>query len=109
MALTLKSPMQEEPSPLIYLLVDDADADPMNEYNTSVTNGTDLEVTDRGTITTDLSSLVDDADADPINELQDLSINATNDSILISNGLGIPAGGIPLYLWIRMNKLRFGH
>ena len=28
--------------------------------------------------------------------MQDLSINATNDSILISNGLGIPAQGIPL-------------
>ncbi|HCE85852.1 MAG TPA: hypothetical protein DEO99_06825, partial [Bacteroidetes bacterium] len=79
-------------------LVDDADADPTNEYNTSVVlNGTDLEVTDAGgIITTDLSSLVDDADADPANELQDLSINATSDSILISNGLGIPAGGIPL-------------
>ena len=79
-------------------LVDDADADPTNEFNTGVVlNGTDLEVTDAGgTITTDLSSLVDDADADPVNELQDLSINATNDSILISNGLGIPASGIPL-------------
>ena len=79
-------------------LVDDADADPTNEFNTSVAlNGTDLEVSDAGgTISTDLSSLVDDADADPTNELQDLSINATNDSILISNGLGIPAQGIPL-------------
>lgn len=79
-------------------LVDDADADPTNEFNTSVVlNGTNLETSDAGgTIITDLSSLVDDADADPTNELQDLSINATNDSILISNGLGIPAGGIPL-------------
>ena len=79
-------------------LVNDADADPTNEYNTSVIlNGTDLEISDAGgTITTDLSSLVNDADADPTNELQDLSINATNDSILISNGVGIPASGIPL-------------
>ncbi|MCT4580523.1 MAG: hypothetical protein N4A35_03825 [Flavobacteriales bacterium] len=40
-------------------LVDDADADPTNEMNTSVVlNGTDLEITDgNGTITTDLSSL----------------------------------------------------
>ena len=37
---------------------------------------------------------MDDADADPTNELQDLSINATNDSILISNGLGIALGSI---------------
>ena len=77
-------------------LIDDADADPTNELNTSVAlNGTDLEVTDAGgTITTDLSSLVDDADADPTNELQDLSINAANDSILISNGQGIALGSI---------------
>ncbi|HAB90019.1 MAG TPA: hypothetical protein DCF84_05735, partial [Bacteroidetes bacterium] len=77
-------------------LIDDADADPTNELNTGIViNGTDLEVTDAGgTITTDLSSLVDDADADPTNELQDLSINAANDSILISNGQGISLGSI---------------
>lgn len=52
------------------LNVDDADADPLNEVNTTVElNGTDLETTDAGgTITTDLSSLVNDADADPLNE-----------------------------------------
>jgi len=54
--------------------VDDADADPLNEMNTSVVlNGTDLETTDgNGTIVTDLSSLVDDADADATNELQNI-------------------------------------
>jgi len=53
---------------------DDADADPLNEMNTSVVlNGTDLETTDgNGTIVTDLSSLVDDADADATNELQNI-------------------------------------
>jgi len=51
-------------------LIDDADADPTNEFNTSVTlDGNDLKTTDAGgTITTDLSALVDDADADPTNE-----------------------------------------
>jgi len=66
--------------------IDDADADPANELNTSVTlNGTDLEVTDAGgTLTTGLSSLVDDADADPTNELQTLSIAGSD--LTISNG-----------------------
>ena len=69
--------------------VNDADADPTNEYNTSVTlNGTNLEVTDGGgMISTDLSSLqdgVNDADADPTNELQTLSING--DTIFLTNG-----------------------
>ena len=64
-------------------LVDDVDAI-QNEFNTSVVlNWNNLETSDAGgTIIADLSSLVDDADADPANELQDLSINATNDSIL---------------------------
>jgi len=57
-----------------YSIIDnvaDADADPLNEMNTSVVlNGTDLETTDgNGTLTADLSSLVDDADADPLNEM----------------------------------------
>jgi len=45
-------------------LVDDADADPTNEYNTgAVLSGTDLEITDGGgTQTVDLSSLFDDGD-----------------------------------------------
>ncbi|HAB88949.1 MAG TPA: hypothetical protein DCF84_00335, partial [Bacteroidetes bacterium] len=73
-----------------------ADADPTNELTTGVVlNGTDLEVTDAGgTISTDLSSLVDDADADPSNELQNLSINAANDSVLISDGQGIALSSI---------------
>lgn len=51
--------------------VDDADADPTNELNSSLgMNGNSLEITDAGgTLTTDLSSLIDDADADPTNEL----------------------------------------
>lgn len=51
--------------------VDDADADPTNELNTSVIlNGANLETTDAGgTIYTDLTSLIDDADSDPTNEL----------------------------------------
>ncbi|UKN01761.1 DUF1566 domain-containing protein [Paracrocinitomix mangrovi] len=50
--------------------VDDADADPTNEYNTGVALvGTTLQVTDGGsTISTDLSSLANDADNDPTNE-----------------------------------------
>ena len=69
--------------------VNDADADPTNEYNMSVAlNGTNLEVTDGGgMISTDLSSLqdgVNDADADPTNELQTLSING--DTIFLTNG-----------------------
>jgi hypothetical protein len=69
--------------------VNDADADPTNEYNMSVAlNGTNLQVTDGGgTITTDLSSLqdgVNDADADSTNELQTLSING--DTVYLSNG-----------------------
>jgi len=59
-------------------MVDDADNDPTNEYNTGVVlNGTNLEITDTGgTQTADLSPLqdgVDDADNDPTNELQALS------------------------------------
>ncbi|HCQ30141.1 MAG TPA: hypothetical protein DIU39_07635 [Flavobacteriales bacterium] len=76
--------------------VNDADADPTNEYNMSVAlSGTNLQVTDGGgTITTDLSSLqdgVNDADADSTNELQTLSFS--NDSLLLSNGGSVFLGG----------------
>ena len=67
-------------------LVNDADADPTNEYNSSlILNGTSLELTDaggvlaqdlNGTFATDaeLTALnIDDADADPTNEIQTLS------------------------------------
>ncbi len=66
--------------------VDDADADPTNEYNTSVIlNSTNLEITDGGgTIIADLNSLINDSDPDPTNELQALSIS--NDTIYLSNG-----------------------
>jgi len=74
--------------------VDDADADPGNELNTSVSlDGTDLKVTDAdGTITTDLSSLVDDADADPVNEIQTLSIVGNDLSISNGNVVPLPSG-----------------
>lgn len=54
--------------------VDDADADPANEFNSSINlTGTILAITDGGgSLTQDLSSLqdgVDDADADSTNEL----------------------------------------
>ncbi|HCE84874.1 MAG TPA: hypothetical protein DEO99_01880, partial [Bacteroidetes bacterium] len=51
-------------------------------------------IEDGSSASVDLTSLVNDADADPNNELQDLSINATNDSILISNGQGISLSSI---------------
>ncbi|MCH2231762.1 MAG: hypothetical protein MK105_15620 [Crocinitomicaceae bacterium] len=72
--------------------VNDADADPTNEMNTSVVlNGTNLEVTDgNGTITTDLSSLqdgVNDADADPNNEMNtSVVLNGTNLEVTDGNG-----------------------
>lgn len=81
-------------------LVNDADADPTNEMNTSVVlNGLDLEVTDgNGTIVTDLSSLqdgVNDADADPTNEIQNISSvlttgnDASGNSILNTGQIGL--------------------
>ena len=52
--------------------VDDADADPTNEFNISANvNGTDLEITDGGgTITADLTTVMSDPDMDPNNEIQ---------------------------------------
>ncbi|MFC5047191.1 DUF1566 domain-containing protein [Aquimarina hainanensis] len=72
--------------------VDDADADPNNEMNTSVVlNGTDLEVTDgKGTIITDLSSLQDgvtDADADPNNEMN-MSVVLNETNLEVTDGKG---------------------
>lgn len=69
--------------------VDDADADPLNEMNTSVVlNGTNLETTDgNGTLTTDLSLLVDDADADPLNEMNtSVVLNGTDLETTDGNG-----------------------
>lgn len=78
--------------------VDDADADPSNEYNTAATlSGTTLGITDGGgTINVDLSSLqdgVDDADADSTNELQSLSISGDTLTISDGNSVVLPAGG----------------
>ena len=69
--------------------VNDADADPLNEMNTSVVlNGTNLETTDgNGTLNTDLSSLVDDADADPLNEMNTaVVLNGTDLETTDGNG-----------------------
>ena len=69
--------------------VDDGDADPLNEMNTSVVlNGTNLETTDgNGTLTTDLSLLVDDADADPLNEMNtSVVLNGTDLETTDGNG-----------------------
>jgi len=71
---------------------DDADANPANELNSSVTlNGSNLEITDAGsTIITDLSSLVDDADANPANEIQNLSVNGSDLTISDGNTVSLP-------------------
>lgn len=68
--------------------VDDADADPTNEINTSATlTGTTLDITDGGgTVSVDLVSLGDDADADPNNEIQ--TISKAGSIITLSNGGG---------------------
>jgi hypothetical protein len=71
--------------------VDDADADPSNEFNTGATlTGTTLSISDAGgSQTVDLSSLqdgVDDADADPSNELQTLSL--VGSTLTLSDGGG---------------------
>lgn len=67
---------------------DDADADPLNETNTSASlAGTNLQLTDAGgTLTVDLSSLVNDADASPTNEIQ--TISKVGNIITLSNGGG---------------------
>jgi|GEM_PF-1870268 len=72
--------------------VDDADADPSNEINTSLSlNGTTLELTDAaGILTVNLSSLqdgVNDADADPLNETNtSLILNGTTLELTDSAG-----------------------
>jgi hypothetical protein len=72
--------------------INDPDADPTNELNTSLTlNGTVLQLTDLGgTITADLASLQDgtiDADADPTNEFNTaLSLDGFN--LRLSDGGG---------------------
>ena len=68
--------------------VDDADADPTNEYNTGATlTGTNLDITDDGgTQTVDLSSLVNDADANPTNEIQTISKAGSVISLSLGGG-----------------------
>jgi hypothetical protein len=66
--------------------VNDADADPTNEYNTTVIlNGTNLETTDAGgTITTDLSSLVSGGTDDQ--NMSGSGLSGTNLTLAIENG-----------------------
>jgi hypothetical protein len=72
--------------------VNDADADPTNELNTSANlTGTNLNIVDAGgTLTVDLSSLqdgVNDADADPTNELiTSANLTGTNLNIIDAGG-----------------------
>lgn len=68
--------------------VDDADADPANEYNTGAAmNGLDLEITDGGgTFSVDLSGLTTDPDMDPNNEIQTMS--KLGQVVTLSNGGG---------------------
>lgn len=72
--------------------VDDADADPANEYNTAIgLTGTTLSITDGGgALSQDLSSLqdgVDDADADSTNELNTtLALSGTTLSLTDAGG-----------------------
>jgi len=77
--------------------VNDADADPTNEYNTNLLlSGTTLNLIDGGgTLTADLSSLqdgVNDADADPTNEIQTLAIAGNLLSISGGNTVTIAGG-----------------
>ncbi|HSJ56120.1 MAG TPA: DUF2341 domain-containing protein [Anaerolineae bacterium] len=67
--------------------VEDADADPANELNLSMTlSGTQLLVSDAGgTLATDLGTLVgEDADADPTNELN-LSLALSGTQLLVAD------------------------
>ncbi len=71
--------------------VDDADANPANEFNTGFsfdTSSNELILTDDGGIlAVDLGSLIDDADADPANEYN-TSANLTGNTINIVDGGG---------------------
>jgi hypothetical protein len=59
--------------------VDDADADPTNEFQNLSVTGTSLSISDGNTVT--LQDNVDDADADPMNEIQNLNLTGLNLSI----------------------------
>jgi len=78
--------------------VDDADADPSNEFQSLSFNATtsELSLTDGNTVT--IPSGGTDADADPTNELQDISLNSTTNELTITGGstITLPAsGGVP--------------
>ena len=67
--------------------VNDADADPTNEFQVLDLNGTQLHISDGNNV--DLASLqdgVNDADADPMNEIQ--TISKTGLTVNLSNGGG---------------------
>lgn len=81
--------------------VNDADADPTNEYNTGAAlNGTDLEITDGGgTITVDMSSLGGGVDPSSTNELNTsfqligTTLNITDPGGTLSADLSSLGGG----------------
>ncbi len=66
--------------------VDDADADPNNEFQTLLLDGTNLEITDGNSIS--LASIQDGYEANT--DAQDLSISG--DDLNISNGTGVSLG-----------------
>jgi hypothetical protein len=68
--------------------IDDADSDPANEFNTTVSLvGTTLLITDAGgTLNADLSSLSGDADADPNNEIQTISKTGSTVTLSMAGG-----------------------
>jgi hypothetical protein len=68
--------------------VNDADASPTNEINTSfVLVGTTLQLTDAGgVLNADLSGIANDADSDPFNEMQ--TIQKIGQTVTLSNGGG---------------------
>ena len=69
--------------------IDDADADPANELNSSVTlNSYILEVIDGGgSLSADLSSLIDDPDANPSNEFNS-SVVLNDTTLEVTDGGG---------------------
>jgi len=75
--------------------IDDADADPANEFQFLYFNpdSNELSISDGNSVTIPTGG--SDADADPTNELQSLSFNDSNNELSISNGNSIvlPNGG----------------
>jgi hypothetical protein len=75
-------------------MVDDADADPVNEIQDISLTGTDLSISNGSTV--DLSALQDgvtDADASVTNEIQSLTLTGSSLSISGGNTVTLPASG----------------